>query len=197
MKVAIISTSPREESNSLKVARYLQSLFSEEEQKVSLHDFREIDIPMVGRGDLDKDNLTPFQQKLLQVWGESDLVVFTIPEYNWMTSGELINALHQLGTKPFAHLFDGKVFGLVGVSSGRGGRRPCLEINVMVNKLISFLNKQSVISPKIFESHETAKNLQEDGTSTGNEIYEKGIKDFVKYTLRIARQWHHVPVEQS
>ncbi|MPR33359.1 NADPH-dependent FMN reductase [Salmonirosea aquatica] len=190
MKIAIISASPRKDSNSLKVGKYLKSLFTAQESDVSLFDFEEIDIPMVGRGSLDKENLTPFQQKLVALWGEADLVVFAIPEYNWMTSGEFINMLHQVGTKPFAHLFDQKVFGLVGVSSGRGGRRPCLEMTIMINKLISFLNQYSVISPKLFESHETGKNLDDEGNSTGNEFYEKGLADFVDYTLKIARQWH-------
>ena len=147
---------------------------------------------MIGQGSLDKDNLTDFQQKLLKVWSEADVVVFAIPEYNWMTSGEFINMLHQVGTKPFAHLFNQKVFALVGVSSGRGGRRPCLEMTIMINKLISFLNQYSVISPKLFESHETGKNLDSKGQSTGNEIFEKGMADFVSYTLKIARQWHGV-----
>lgn len=192
MKIAIISGSPRKESNSIKVARYLQSLFLAQESDISVFDFEEIDIPMVGRGSLDKDNLTDFQQKLLTIWGKADLVVFAIPEYNWMTSGEFINMLHQVGEKSFAHLFNQKVFALVGVSSGRGGRRPCLEMTVMINKLISFLNQYSVISPKLFESHETGKNLDSEGQSTGNEIYEKGMADFVSYTLKIARQWHGV-----
>ncbi|TDB63326.1 NADPH-dependent FMN reductase [Arundinibacter roseus] len=193
MKIALISTSPRKESSSLKVARYLQTQFPESKaEDIQLVDFEEIDIPMVGRGSLDKNQLTPFQERLLSTWGKADLVIFTIPEYNWITSGELINALHQVSGKPFAELFQNKVFGLVGVSSGRGGRRPCLEINVVLNKLISFQNQYSVISPKIYESHDTGKNLDENGKSTGNEIYEKGIADFVNYTLGIAKKWHGI-----
>lgn len=190
MKTAIISTSPRQESNSLKVARYLESKFSEQVSDIRVLDFEKIDIPMVGRGDLDPDQLSPFQQKFLSTWGEADLIVFVIPEYNWITSGELINAIHQVGNKTFAHLFNDKVFAMVGVSSGRGGRRPCLEITVMVNKLISFLNQHSIVSPKIYESHETGKNLTPEGESTGNAIYEKGMQDFVNYTLHTARRWH-------
>ncbi|GHB85565.1 NADPH-dependent FMN reductase [Persicitalea jodogahamensis] len=190
MKVAIISTSPRQDSNSLKVAKYLKSLFGAHESDTSLFDFREIDIPMVGRGSLDPQNLSAFQQGLIQVWGEADLVVMAVPEYNWITSGELINALHQLGKKPFLRLFDDKVFALVGVSSGRGGRQPCLEVAMIVNKLIGFNKQVSVVSPLYFESHETGKNLEEDGTPTGNEVYTKGVIDFVDYTLRVARRWH-------
>ncbi len=192
MKVAIISTSPRKESNSLKVAKYLESLFAAHESDTSIFDFREIDIPMVGRGSLDLQNLSAFQQKLIKIWGEADLVVMAVPEYNWITSGELINALHQLGKKPFLQLFDNKVFALVGVSSGRGGRQPCLEVAMIINKLIGFNKEVSVVSPLYFESHETGKNLEEDGTPTGNEVYTKGVIEFVDYTLRIARRWHGV-----
>lgn len=192
MKVAIISTSPRQDSNSLKVAKYLKSLFSSHESDTSLFDFREIDIPMVGRGGLDPQNLSAFQQKLIKVWGVADLVVMAVPEYNWITSGELINALHQLGKKPFLNLFDNKVFALVGVSSGRGGRQPCLEVGMIINKLIGFNKEISIVSPLYFESHETGKNLEEDGTPTGNEVYTKGVIEFVDYTLRIAHRWHGV-----
>lgn len=153
--------------------------------------FETVDIPMVGRGSIDKDNLTDFQSDLVQKWSEAKLVIFVVPEYNWMTSGELINTLHQLGDDDFSYLFDNKVFAFVGVSSGRGGRRPCLEVGIMVNKLISFLNKTAIVSPKLFESHETAKNLDESGNSMGNHVYEKGMKDFVEYTLRIAGKWHN------
>lgn len=192
MKVAILSTSPRQDSNSLKVAKYLQSLFAAHESDTSLYDFREIDIPMVGRGSLDPENLSAFQQQLIKTWGEADLVVMAVPEYNWITSGELINALHQLGKKPFLELFDNKTFALVGVSSGRGGRQPCLEVSKIINKLIGFTSQASVVSPLYFESHDTGKNLEDDGTPTGNEIYTKGVIEFVDYTLRIARRWHGV-----
>lgn len=193
MKVAVISTSPRTGSNSLKVAKYIQSLVVEQGiSEVGIAHFDGVDIPMVGRGSLDIANLSPFQQNLISVWGEADVVIFTVPEYNWITSGELINAMHQLGGKPFAHLFNNKVFALAGVSSGRGGRMPALEMTTLTNKLISFLNQYSIISPKLFESHETGNNLTEDGESIGNEIYERGATGFVQYTLRIAKQWHGV-----
>ncbi len=191
MNIAILATSPRDGSNSLKTARYLQHLLGESGHKnTTLYDFRELDIPLVGRGELDKNQLTPAQEKLYTAWRDAQLVFFVIPEYNWITGGELINALHQLGSEDFADLFDNKVFALAGVSNGRGGRRPCLEINILLGKLISILGGHGVISPKIFESHETQHNLTPEGVSKGNELYEKAALDFVKYALTIAGRWH-------
>lgn len=175
----------------MKAARYAQSLLAEMgKHTIKLVSFEGADIPMIGRDEVRPDQLTAFQKKLTEAWAEAELVVFTVPEYNWITSGELINAMHQLGTNAFAHLFENKVFALIGVSNGRGGRRPCLEIGILLNKLISFLNRQSVVSPKIFESHETQKNLDEKGVPTGNRIYDKGIADFLTYSLSLAERWH-------
>lgn len=193
MKIAILATSPRDGSNSLKAAKYLQHLLSNVGYtEVGLFDFRELDIPLVGRGELDKNHLSPAQAKLLSIWKPAELVFFVVPEYNWITGGELINALHQLGSHDFADLFDDKVFAFTGVSNGRGGRRPCLEISVILNKLISILGGYGVISPKIFESHETQLNLDADGVFIGNPIYEKSAREFVDYSLTIADRWHQL-----
>ena len=190
MNIAIISTSPRKESNSLKVAQFVQEVINKESKEAQLISFEDIDIPMVGRESLQADNLTAFQSQLTAIWSTADVVIFTIPEYNWITSGELINALHQLGQEHFKHLFDNKVFAFIGVSSGRGGRRPCIEIGIILGKLISIFNVHSVISPKIFESQNTQNFLETDGTSKGDKSYEKSIGNFVKYTLALANKWH-------
>jgi chromate reductase, NAD(P)H dehydrogenase (quinone) len=193
MKINIISTSPRKESNSLKVAKYLQKQFSKKENAVEnvvlLNDFEACDVPNVGRGSLDKNKLTAFQKTLINHWQESELIVMVVPEYNWTTSAEIINLIHQIGNDDFKHLFNEKVFAFVGVSSGRGGRLPCLEMTTLVNKMISFTGQLSIVSPKLYESHETPKNLDADGNSLGNTIYENTMKDFTDYTLKIAQKW--------
>lgn len=191
MNITIISASSRQNSNSIKVQRYLANLLSQSgEYTITCSDFENCDIPMIGRGKIDNQNLSAFQNQLINNWREAELVILVAPEYNWTTSGELINALHQLGTSDFDSLFANKVFGIVGVSSGRGGRRPGLELTTLLNKLISFLGQISIVSPKIFESQETQKNLNEAGESLGNAVYEKGIESYLRYTLKLAKRWH-------
>jgi uncharacterized protein YqfA (UPF0365 family) len=46
-----------------------------------------------------------------------------------------------------------------------------------------------VVSSKIFESHETKNVLDENGNSTGNVIFDKGLQDFTNYTLAVADRW--------
>lgn len=188
--VGIISASPRQGSNSLRFAKALQRLLAERTfTDAGLLDFENYDIPWVGKGSLHPNQLTDFQRQLVGLWQASDLIYIVSPEYNWSVSPQLLNALDQLGGKDFAHLFDNKVFALAGVSSGRGGRQPALQLSVTLNKLINFLDGNSVIAPRIFESHETDGMLDADGNFIGSEAYVKGATAFVEYSLRIAQRW--------
>ncbi|MCS6969323.1 MAG: NAD(P)H-dependent oxidoreductase [Cytophagales bacterium] len=188
--VGILSTSSQPHSNTLRFAKFLQKLLTERSlEQVSLVSFENYDIPWVGLGSIHPSRWTPFQQDLIQSWQESDLLYIVSPEYNWSFSPALINALDQLGSKEFAHLFDNKVFALAGVSAGRGGRQPALQLTTVLNKLISFLDGTSVIAPRIFESHETDQMLDAEGNFKGTPAYLKGVEAFLEYSLRIAQRW--------
>jgi chromate reductase, NAD(P)H dehydrogenase (quinone) len=190
MNIAIIATSPRKNSNSLRFSKYLQKVAQTSGyEDVTVVDFHHFDIPSVGRGTVNKDALTDFQSELITAWGNADLVFFVTPEYNFTVNGDLLNAFHQLGSKDFAHLFNNKVFAFAGVSSGRGGKTPCLDLTTVVNKIINFSNQYSVVSPRIYESHETHKNLDENSDSVGNLIYESSVKAFVDYALEVTKRW--------
>jgi chromate reductase len=190
MNIAVIATSPRKNSNSLRFAKYLQQVAQESGvDEVTVVDFHLFDIPSVGRGVINKNALTDFQQELIGAWEQADLVIFVTPEYNWTVNGDLLNALHQLGSKDFMHLFNDKTFALAGVSAGRGGKIPCLELTTVINKIINFTNQYSVVSPRIYESHETPKNLDEHSKSVGNDIYEDTVKAFVDYSIIVAKRW--------
>jgi chromate reductase, NAD(P)H dehydrogenase (quinone) len=189
MRVLVISTSPRAASNSLKTALALAHGFTALNHEADVVSLEHCDVPMVGRGSVQIDQLTDFQQVLTEAWSHADTVIFTVPEYNWTNGGEFVNLLHQLGGKTFAHLFHQKSFAFVGVSAGRGGRLPALDGTVLLNKIISFTGGNSITSPKILEAHEVPKNLDAEGNSLGNEIFDKGMSDFVTYTDRLAQCW--------
>ncbi|GAB4013508.1 NAD(P)H-dependent oxidoreductase [Spirosoma sp. KCTC 42546] len=194
MKITLISTSSRKNSNSLRFVSYLRHILAEEGQhEVSIVNFEHYDIPLVGQGSVKKDSLTPFQDELISAWEAADLVIFAMPEYNWTAPPQATNAIHQLGGPAFKHLFDNKVFAMVGISNGRGGRQPALDMTTVVNKIISFTSSYSIVSPKLYESHETDKNLDEHGHFNGHEVYERTARAFVEYTLNVAQRWIGVP----
>jgi chromate reductase len=193
MNTFIICGSGRKDSNSQKFTNHLASILPDLGiNRISTIDFEHADIPMVGKGDIKPDALTPFQAELVSGWENADLIFMVVPEYNWTTNGEFTNALHQLGGNHFAHLFNNKVFAMAGVSAGRGGRMPALEMSMVVSKLINFLNQYSIVSPRIYESHETNINLTQDGVSTGNTVYEKSVIAFASYAINVCKRWNGI-----
>jgi chromate reductase len=190
MNIALISTSSRKNSNTLRFINYVKNVLTESGQHdVSVVTFEEYDIPFVGQGSVKKDNLTAFQQEFIGAWEAADLVLFAMPEYNWTAPPQATNTIHQLGGPAFKHLFENKVFAMVGISNGRGGRQPALDMTTVLNKIISFTNSYSIVSPKLYESHDTDKNLDENGHFVGHEVYARTSQAFLDYTLNVAARW--------
>lgn len=188
IRALVISASPRTDSSSLRVARCLQHLLDQHHIETRLVDFQESDIPCVGRGAMDPEHLSPFQERWIGGLRGAHLVLCAVPEYNWTLPGLWLDALHQTGVHAFADVFGGRVFATVGVSSGRGGRRPALLTNTVLAKLISFLGQDSVVAPGIFESHETASCLTRDGRSLGNQAYDAGLQRFLDAAITMAQR---------
>jgi chromate reductase, NAD(P)H dehydrogenase (quinone) len=191
MNIAIVAGSPRPNSNTLRFGKFIKRILEESgEHTGSLIDFAHYDLPFAGAAWLKPDSLTPFQQEFISAWAEADLVFFASPEYNWTANPQVINAFNMLGGPAFKHLFENKVFAMAGTSNGRGGRQPALDMATVLNKVISFTNSYSIVSPKLYESHETDKNLDADGNFIGHEVYDRTARAFVDYTLTVASRWH-------
>lgn len=188
--ITILSGSPRKNSNTLRVAKAIQ-LYCHEivpDKEISLIDFNAYDIPFINQGEIETHNLTDFQSNLLNSLTKSNLVFILTPEYNWFPSAEIINMIHQLANEKNKSLFDNKIFALAGISAGRGGRIPAIQLTSVLNKIIGFFSMHSFVSGKIFESQFTPKALDEHGNSMGNLDYDKGLKDFVLYSLKVSKK---------
>jgi chromate reductase len=190
MKLTIISASPRISSNSLRVAKALERIAgSKGISDTEIIDFAYYDIPLYNQGDINPDQLTSFQQQLVNSLNGERMVVLVVPEYNWTMPAELANFIHRMGDRPFIHLVRQKVFALVGVSSGKGGRQPVVQLTYILGKIIGFFELETFVSSKIFESHFTKECLDENGNSLGNTAYDTGMEKFVNYTINSAKRW--------
>jgi chromate reductase len=188
MNICIISGSARANNNTIRVGYALQRLLKNEHQ-VTVIDFQQYDIPLINQAQITLDNLSSFQKKLVDGMNSAQIIFLISPEYNYTTTPEILNMLHRLGDRNFKHLFDEKVFALVGVSTGKGGKTPALHLTTILNKIISYLHLSSFVSAKIFESHFTKEVLDESGNSLGNKEYDNGMNDFLNFTLKMANRW--------
>lgn len=190
MNISILSASPLSNSNTMRFCKMLKNKLAAQGHHIDIIDFEKYDIPFLNQAEVHPDKLTPFQSELVKSVTDATLVFVCSPEYNWLPSAELVNMFHQLGGKPFRSFFNNKVFAVAGISNGKGGKMPCIQINYVLNKLINFLDCDSIVSSRNFESHFTHKELNEDGSIVGNEMYEKGIDGFINFALRTADRWH-------
>ncbi|MFT4522852.1 MAG: chromate reductase [Bacteroidia bacterium] len=188
MNVLIISGSSRTDNNTLRLAKAIQHICSAD-HSCTLVDFVQYDLNFFNKSNLHPSSLSSFQQNMLGAWEKADLVFILSPEYNWFPSAELVNLIHQIGNNNFAHLFDNKTFAFGGVSSGRGGRLPALQLSSIIEKLISFLDKSSIVSPKKFESHYTPDELTHDGHYTSDNRYKSTLENFVEYNLKLSERF--------
>ena len=185
MKVAILSGTSRAGNNTIRVAKALEKVHQAKGHTTHIVDFRGYDLPFFNGEDLDEDNPTPFQNELLTSWGDADLVYVLSPEYNWLVTPEIANMTNHYSGKNHKNLYHNKVFGFVGVSSGIGGRLPTMQLSSVFEKLVFYLDGESVCSPNKFESHYTPKELDEDGNFILNSGYQSRMESFVNYNTRL------------
>lgn len=188
MKVCILSGSPGENSNTIKISKAIYNKLSAI-AAVEIVDFSKSDIPLSGHGNVNISQLTVFQKHLYQSMSEAELVFIISPEYNWMPSAEIINFINQMADKPFSSMWDNKVFALAGVSNGRGGKMPIVQLLTMLSKVLGFMNFNSIISPRPFESQFTQLALDEEGNSLGNTEFDKGLNFFIETAIKFNKRW--------
>lgn len=186
--IAILNGSSRKNSNTSRVGKAIKRIalaHGIDESAVFMPDFHEYDIPFNNAGRLHPEHLSAFQQSVFQAFSNAKLIFILSPEYNWFPTAEIINLINQFGTREFAGLWDGKVFATCGISSGRGGRIPAVQLSYVINKLINVMDLHSIVSAKMFESQFTPAVLDEYGNSLGNAEYDKGLEKFVNYNLSL------------
>jgi chromate reductase, NAD(P)H dehydrogenase (quinone) len=189
--IGILAGSSRINANTAKVGKAIKRIAianGVNESQILMPDFTKFDIPFANVKDVGKDSLSDFQLEIYNAMSKSDLIFILTPEYNWFPSAEIINLINQFGSKQFTDCWDGKLFATCGISSGRGGRIPAVQLTYVINKLINVMDLHSIVSPKVFESQFTPKVLDADGQSLGNAEYDAGIEKFVTYNLGLLKK---------
>jgi len=134
MKLLIVSSSQRAESQSAKVAEYLTGVAIEYDE-VNHVDLNQIQLPLWDGEQKSKlDNLS--WRKLSQKISNMDAIILITPEWGGMASPLIKNFLLMCEEKDTAH----KPVLLVSVSSGIGGVNPIAELRMNAfknNKLVA------------------------------------------------------------
>lgn len=185
MKVGILSGSARPNNNTLRVAKAMKK----ELVDCTIVDFQAYDLPNFSQGWVSPESETPFQQHLIKTIHEADLLIVLTPEYNWFPTAEIINTIHQLAGASYKHIFDNTVVSTVGVSAGRGGRMPAVQLGYVFNKIFNVFDLNSITSPRTFEAQEVTKCVDADGNLLDNEMFNEGFRSYLSYSMKVAKRW--------
>lgn len=185
MKIGIISGSARKGNNTHRVALAIKKQLGLGE----IVDFQDYDLPNFAEGWVIPSSETTFQQHLIKTIDDAELLIVLTPEYNWFPSAEIINSIHQLAGPAYKHIFDNKVVTTLGVSTGRGGRMPAVQLGYVFNKIFNVFDLNSITSPRTFEAQEVLKCIDDDGNLLDNQIFNEGFKDYLDYSMKVAKRW--------
>jgi NAD(P)H-dependent FMN reductase len=177
MNIEIISSSPRSNSITHRVAVYLKNYLQENtEHNVGIIDVREWNLGLLENVFNSIDNTPEKYQPLAKKIFASDAFIVVTPEYN----GTYTPALNNL----FDHFpkQSKKAFGLVTASTGAmGGMRASQQLLLLVPALFGFASPQMLVIPSV------DKKFNENGELT-DELFLKSVHSFFSEFLWLANQ---------
>jgi NAD(P)H-dependent FMN reductase len=181
MKITVINGSHRENSQSLKVATYIQSLLDDGISEQSwLFSLRGNPLPLWDEGVWDgepkwKELLTPIKEQL----AASDAFVVVSPEWHGQVPAGLKNFFLLFGKNELGH----KPALIVTVSSGDGGAYPVAEL-----RMSSYKNSRICYIPEhVIIRH--AEKVLNDNAEDNDARSDPYIRERLQWALNILKQY--------
>lgn len=156
-------------SQSLKVCEWLAEHVQKLGSDAEVLDLHKVGLPMYD----DSDEMAIQAKDMLDSFSSSDGFVFVSPEWNGTMSQGLVNMLHFVG-RELAH----KPVMLTGVSDGRGGHYPLMQMRIM-----NYKNNHYVISPEALLVQDCKNVLNDHEEAEGSDGYVKKRADYALKVL--------------
>lgn len=175
MHIEIISGSPRKDSVTYRVAKYLQQYLNETTpNKVGIIDVREWDLPLLENVFTSVEATPAAFKPLSQRMFAANAFILVSPEYNGSYTPALKNLLDHF---PKQHH---KTFGIVTASPGAmGGMRATQQMQLLVGALFGLLSPYMLITPGVDKKFDVEGNLLDAS-------FQKQIDLFVNEFLWLA-----------
>ncbi|HVZ25909.1 MAG TPA: NAD(P)H-dependent oxidoreductase [Sediminibacterium sp.] len=183
MHIEIISGSPRKDSVSNRVARYLQAYLTKHtSHQVGLIDVREWNLPLLQQVFPSVDQTPAAYRPLAERMFGADAFILVTPEYNGSYSPAMQNLLDHFPKQ--SH----KAFGIVTASPGAmGGMRSSQQLLLLVPALFGVASPHLLVVPFVDKKFDADANLVDAG-------FSKNIEVFVREFLWLATSLHPEPV---
>ena len=177
MKIEIISGSPRHESLTVRVAKFLQKYLSENsEHEVNIIDVREYSLPPVQKVWMSLEHVSEEWKGLGERMFSADAFILVTPEYNGGYSPAMKNLLDHFPKQ--SH----KPFGIATASPGvMGGIRASQQMQLLIGALFGVTSPYMLITPLVDKKFDEEGNLLD-------ESFRKPIELFVSEYLWLVKK---------
>ncbi len=177
MRIEIISGSPRQHSNTHRLALHLYKALQEKtDHEIGLLEVRAHPLPLLQKVFASVEETPPaFKELASRMFGADAFIVVT-PEYNGSYSPAMQNMFDHF---PKQHH---KVFGLVTASTGAlGGMRAAMQLQQFTMALFGIPSPYMLITPQVDKKFDAEGNLVDL-------TFQKSIDTFVKEYLWLAEK---------
>lgn len=177
MNIEIISGSPRHNSATVRVALYLQQLFSEKTtHHIGLIDLREHELPMIQNVWSSAEKAPEEHRALAGRIFAADAFIIVTPEYNGSYSPAMKNLLDH-----FPKRFH-KTFGIVTASPGAlGGMRAAQQMLLLVAGLFGVASPFLLVTPQVEQKFDAEGKLLD-------ESFQSSVDTFIQEFLWVAEK---------
>ncbi|WP_394993174.1 NADPH-dependent FMN reductase [Emticicia sp.] len=177
MKIEIISGSPRHESITVRVAKFLQKYLNETStHKINLLDIRDFPLPHIQKVWTSIEVVPDEWKNLGERMFSADAFILVTPEYNGSYSPAMKNLFDHFPKQ--SH----KPFGIATASPGiMGGMRASQQMQLLVAALFGIPSPQMLITPLVDKKFDAEGNLLD-------EAFQKQIEFFVKEFLWLSEK---------
>ena len=177
MKIEIISGSPRHESITVRVAKFLQKYLNETSiHKINLLDIRDFPLPHIQKVWTSIEVVPDEWKNLGKRMFSADAFILVTPEYNGSYSPAMKNLFDHFPKQ--SH----KPFGIATASPGiMGGMRASQQMQLLVAALFGIPSPQMLITPLVDKKFDAEGNLLD-------EAFQKQIEFFVKEFLWLSEK---------
>ena len=177
MKIEIISGSPRHESITVRVAKFLQKYLNETSiHKINLLDIRDFPLPHIQKVWTSIEVVPDEWKNLGKRMFSADAFILVTPEYNGSYSPAMKNLFDHFPKQ--SH----KPFGIATASPGiMGGMRASQQMQLLVAALFGIPSPQMLITPLVDKKFDAEGKLLD-------ESFQKQIEFFVKEFLWLSEK---------
>lgn len=182
----IISGTDRPDSNSLKISKYIQSIYKKASEEVEIIDIKDVGLNELKGAHYGGELPTKMQAAIDKV-NKSEGLIFVIPEYNGSYPGALKLFIDHWS---YPLSFEGRPVCFVGIGGRWGGLRPVEHMQQVFNYRNAYQFPERVFITNVGSSFQDGRLSD----SMVQDLLEKQVSGFQKYVkaLKSADMINHI-----